>query len=78
MFREYDVVRLKRDRPAEGLTTDQIGAIVMVYPATPPAYEVEFVDRDGKTVGLLTLQEEEIELVERPTQSQHISHRGTA
>lgn len=62
MFQDYDVVRLKHDMPSAGVTTRMIGAIVMVYPgAEPPAYEVEFVDEGGKTVALLTLNEDQLE-----------------
>ncbi len=61
MLREYDVVRLKQDRPSECLTTHDIGTIVMVYQVPSIAYEVEFTDADGGTLALLTLQEEDIQ-----------------
>lgn len=63
MFREYDVVKLKKDLPAEKLKAGTIGAIVMVYPEKPQAYEVEFVDEEGGTSALLTLSEKEIEII---------------
>lgn len=65
MFGEYDVVKLKKDIPSSGLVAGAIGAIVMVYSSNPPEYEVEFVDQDGNTLALVTLSEDEIELVKK-------------
>ncbi len=63
MFNEYDVVRLKQDKPVDGLTTRHVGTIVMVYDANPPAYEVEFSEVDGMSLlALVTLLEDEIVL----------------
>ena len=76
MFHENDVVRLKHDVPAKSSTawpgapsaplkTGDKGAIVMVYTndSVHYEYEVEFVDETGTTRGLLTLKEDDIELV---------------
>lgn len=64
MFAEYQVVRLSRDIPEEGLKAGARGAVVMVYPRrpeTPREYEVEFTDEDGATLALLTLPEDQLE-----------------
>ena len=63
MFHEYDVIKLRKDMPAAGLAAGAIGAIVMVYTKdkVAHAYEVEFVNKDGTTQALLTLNEDEIE-----------------
>ena len=79
MFCEYDVVRLKHRIPAgtlpswpgtedNDLEAGSEGTVVMVYQNGPDdiAYEVEFVDEDGYTTGLLTLREFDLELVQRP------------
>lgn len=65
MFGEYDVIRLKRDKPMSDLLAGATGTILLIYPQPPlpPAYEVEFTDGKGNTVALLTLQEDEIEKV---------------
>ncbi len=70
MFNEYDVVRLRQDMPSLGLTTQQVGTIVIVYEGgllpvgqLSPAYEVEFSDAKGATIALLTVNAEDIELV---------------
>jgi len=64
MFNEYDVVKLKENMPSENLSTDDIGAIVMVYEGDPPEYEVEFVDATGQTLALLTVKEQALVRVE--------------
>ena len=74
MFAEHDVVRLKHGVAAEGsqgwpgvsataLESGALGTVVAVYENGPAdrAYEVEFVDSDGTTLGLLTLTEADIE-----------------
>ncbi len=53
MFQELDVVALKADLPANDLVRGDVGTIVHVY--APDAFEVEFVDNDGQTYGLVTL-----------------------
>ncbi len=60
MFLVHEVVRLKKDLPSSNLKAGTLGAIVMVYPESPQAYEVEFVDSDGDTLAILTLKEEDI------------------
>lgn len=77
MLHENDVVILKHDIPAHSekewpgipstaLSTGAIGTVVMVYTTNSinPAYEVEFVDDDGNTLALLTLKEDDIQLVD--------------
>jgi hypothetical protein len=61
MFEEYEVVKLRRDMPSVNLKAGDRGAIVMVYVDPSQAYEVEFTDKEGKTIALLTLKEEDIE-----------------
>jgi hypothetical protein len=48
-----DVVALLIDLPEHGLQRGQVGTVVEVLP--PDAYEVEFVDRTGRTLALLPL-----------------------
>ncbi len=49
-----DVIALVEDVPAADVNRGDIGAIVHVYPESA-AYEVEFCDKDGDTVALVTL-----------------------
>lgn len=60
MFTEHQVVRVKKDLPEAGIKAGTLGAIVMVYPDAPQAYEVEFVNSSGDTLGIVTLLEEDI------------------
>lgn len=62
-FVEYDAVRSTRalcDVVPAGTT----GAVLMVFPSAHPQYEVEFVDRAGESVSVLTVQESNLELIE--------------
>lgn len=67
--REYDVVRLLRALPEHNIPAGARGTVVMDYTTDPneaPAYEVEFSDADGITRALVTLVEDDLEVVWRP------------
>ena len=49
-----DVVALLDDKPAEGLVAGQVGTVVEIH--APGIFEVEFLDRDGRTVALTELK----------------------
>ncbi len=61
-FKLFDVIALTKDLPEENLWSGQVGTIVEVY-NDGEAFEVEFVDKDGQTYGLLTLLPEQIMLL---------------
>lgn len=61
MFREYDVVELA-ETLSESLKVGTRGAIVMVYPGAQPEYEVEFVDRTGRTIEVRAVLPDKIRL----------------
>ena len=63
MLREYDVVLLKEPMPAVPLPRGTRGTILIVFPDSPPAYEVEFVDAAGGTLGTYTVRENDLDLV---------------
>jgi hypothetical protein len=52
-----DVVALLVDKP-EGLVAGQVGTVVEVL--APGVFEVEFLDSDGRTVGLVELRREDL------------------
>ena len=58
----FDSVALLEDLPEENLWRGQIGAVVEIY-NDGEAFEVEFVDTNGKTYGLLALRPEQIMLL---------------
>jgi hypothetical protein len=75
---EYDVVRLLRDLPEHNLSAGSTGAVVMDYTKhsnlnLPAAYEVEFVDSEGVTQALVTVAEEDLEVVSRPGSGNKLS-----
>lgn len=55
MLPEHSMVVLTRDVTDAGLHAGDVGAIVHVY-GEGEAYEVEFVDGDGSTLALVTLE----------------------
>lgn len=60
-FVELEVVRLLKDQPQEGLKAGELGTIIVAFPTPNEAYEVEFVDNDGRTRAQLVLLPDEIE-----------------
>jgi hypothetical protein len=63
MFQEYEVVRLRESKQSNNLPAGVKGTVLIVYdePGLPLAYEVEFLDDEGKTLAVLTVKHEEIE-----------------
>ena len=59
MFEELDTVVLAHDIEKDGLKRGDVGAIVHIY-KNGKILEVEFVNAEGKTVALLTLDSSEI------------------
>ena len=49
-----DVVALLEDKPSEGLVAGQVGTVVEVF--APDAFEVEFLDGNGRTAALMELK----------------------
>lgn len=60
----FDSVALLEDLPEENLWRGQMGAVVEIY-NNGEAFEVEFVDTDGKTYGLLALRRDQVMLLRR-------------
>ena len=59
----FDSVALPEDLPEENLCRGQVGAVVKIY-NNGEAFEVEFVDTNGKTYGLLALRSEQLMLLQ--------------
>ena len=58
-IKQFDVVALKEDLLSENLFEGQVGTVVEVY-NDGEGYEVEFVDKDGNTYGLVTLNPQQL------------------
>jgi hypothetical protein len=69
MLAEHSIVVLNADAPDTGLNAGDVGTIVYVHDQGK-AYEVEFVDGDGTTIALLTLNADEV----RPIGSGELLH----
>ena len=56
---ELDLVALRNDLPTLGLVAGDVGTIVFVY-QNDAAFEVEFMNAVGKTIGVETLEAHQI------------------
>ena len=63
MITEHSMVVLNDDRSANGLNAGDVGAVVHIY-GEGKAFEVEFVDGDGSTIALLTLEPSDVRPIE--------------
>lgn len=61
MLKEHAQVVLNKYLPKLGLEPGDIGVVVHVY-GLGSAYEVEFLTRDGKTIGLETIDAADLQL----------------
>jgi hypothetical protein len=67
---EYDVVRILTPMPKHHLLAGATGTVVFDHTkfgdsVRPPAYEVEFTHHAGKTVAVVTVPEEVLEVTWR-------------
>jgi hypothetical protein len=69
MYKEHEIVVLRRDLPDQGLLVGDVGAVVGVYGSG--GYEVELVAPEGETVAVVTLGEEDIRR-RRPHEILHV------
>ena len=76
MLAEHSIVVLDSDMPDAGLHAGDVGAIVHVH-GQGKAYEVEFVDGDGTTIALMTLDSNDIRLI-GPGELLHTRRRDLA
>jgi hypothetical protein len=71
-FCEYDSVRLRHSVPSLPVKVGATGAVLIVYDADPPAYEVEFFEDEmmfiegfpcTKTIGLFRVLGTDLDLL---------------
>lgn len=61
----YETVRLRQ--AVDGFRAGEVGAVVEVYTSPFEAYDVELVDNNGHTTGLLEgVRPEQIEVIRKP------------
>ena len=63
-FRDYDVVKTIRSLE-EIVPEGALGTVLMVFESENSHYEVEFIDSDRDSLGVLTVDEKDLELVQR-------------
>ena len=61
MLEEYTIVRLKQPVPLVPVPLGTKGTVLLIPLSRHPAYEVEFIDDRGQSVGVYTMQEEGLE-----------------
>ena len=69
MIREHERVVLTADLPEHHLQSGDVGTVVHVY-STGKAYEVEFFTLDGKTLEVVTVEDDQV----RPVGSMDVMH----
>lgn len=57
---QFQVVALLQDLPQHGLKAGQTGTVLEFLTMPQEGYEVEFIDADGHTIALMTLEEKQI------------------
>ena len=67
----FESVRQVRDFPEIGLRAGMQGAIVEVYSVPTEGYEVEIIDKDGRTIALAAFAPEDLEVVQDPPEAGH-------
>ncbi len=70
MDSQFSKVRLLKEVPEHGLSVGETGYIVDVYTQPNDAYEVEFLDDKGRTIEVIPLEPEDLELVENSPPSE--------
>lgn len=60
MFELFQIIKTTVPVPALGLGVGAKGVIVEAYQEPYPAYEIEFIDAAGETIGLLSMRPNEI------------------
>ncbi len=62
MFSLFDKVILLEPASEDGPAAGTVGSVVDVYTKPREAYEVEFVDEDGRTLALLAIDPHKLKL----------------
>ena len=69
MIREHDRVVLNRDVSEHRLARGDVGTVVHIY-KDGNAFEVEFITLTGETIGVVTLEADDL----RPVKKREIAH----
>jgi hypothetical protein len=61
MLKEYDSVRLRKPLLDNNIPVGSKGVVLLVYTNPRLAYEVEFFDPSGRSLGNFTMEEDHLE-----------------
>ena len=61
MLNINDVIKVSKDIQ-ENIRAGDVGTVVHIFGVTPPVYEIEFSDYQGRTIGTVPLKEEDVSL----------------
>lgn len=64
MIRELDLVVLRESLPDQGLKAGNVGTVVLVH-QRGKAFEVEFINSNGDTVAVATLDASQVRLARK-------------
>lgn len=56
-----DVIKIKNNIRGD-IKAGDIGTVVHIFGVTPPVYEIEFIDDQGRTLEMIPLKEEDMSL----------------
>ena len=61
MLNINDVIKVSKDIQ-ENIRAGDVGTVVHIFDVTPPVYEIEFTDNEGRTTEMAFLKEEDMSL----------------
>ena len=64
MIKELDLVVLRESLPNQGLRAGDVGTVVLVH-QKGTAFEVEFINPNGETVNVATLESSQVRLARK-------------
>lgn len=72
MIDECDLVALLMDLPSLGLVRGDVGTVAIVH-SRREGFEVEFVNAQGRTIGVETLMADQVKKIEQSKAILHVS-----
>ena len=61
MLNINDVIKVSKDIQ-ENIRAGDVGTVVHIFDVTPPVYEIEFTDNEGRTLATVPLKKEDMSL----------------
>ncbi|MBH0096591.1 DUF4926 domain-containing protein [Psychrobacter sp. NZS113] len=61
MLNINDVIKVSKDIQ-DNIRAGHLGTVVHIFDVTPPVYEIEFTDNEGRTLATVPLKKEDMSL----------------